>query len=507
MLNGQSIGNWIGRCLLMGALFFSVGAGEAATLSSDGLNGEGATAIIYDPATNVTVVGTLGGLYYQKTPGAKWQRMPGFPAEKTAVRQICCDGDKNTCFVATQRGLFSFDFAEMKANNIFLKSSSLETDGLGIAVDFKRKLFLGTRGGLFVKKSLDETWVKSSGPFADRAIVSLCALDDSVYVASEEGVFRSLDSGCNWEKVFNVGRESVSLAEGDELLAEDTQGEEIRIGQIICLSKERKSIAILTSRGIFETGDDKNWSQWPLAGIDFMNARHLILDSQDGAPLVLTKTAVYKLKNNRWKKIAGVFDGQQMVLAQRQLFVAAKRGVWVLDLDKSANNETEVDGGAVDSKSCSKEPTVQEVQQMVISYSELSDRKIKDWRRRAGYKAFVPKVSVNIDKTVYGSSSGAFAVGPKDWGVGLSWDLAEFIYNDALTSIDSRAKLMIDQRNDVLAEVTRLYFERKSLMMDMDSGVDLNDRQKSNKELRLQEVVALIDRMTGGNYSKVLKRF
>lgn len=505
MFNVRPMGNWIGGCLLMGAMLFFIVAGEAATLSSDGLDGDSATTIVYDPGMNVIVVGTLGGLYYQKTPAARWQRMPGFPAEKTAIRQIYCDGDKNTCFVATQRGLFSFDFSEMKAKNIFLKSSPLESDGLSVAVDLKGSLYLGTGGGLFVKKSLDEPWVKSSGPFEDRAIISLCVLDDSIYVASEAGVFRSSDSGGNWEKVFNAGRQSVCLTGGDELLTEDIQEEGVRIRQILCLSKERKTIAILTSRGIFETGDGKNWSQRPLAGIDYMSARNMILDPQDGSPLVLTKTAVYKLKNDCWKKIAGIFDGRQMALVQRQLFVAAKRGVRVFDLDRSAAGEGDRD--VVGSKSCVNEPTVQEVQQMVISYSELSDRKIKDWRRRASFKAFVPKVSLNVDKTVYGSSSGAFAVGPKDWGVGLSWDLADFVYNDALTSIDSRAKLMVDQRNDVLAEVTRLYFERKRLLMDLDSGAVLYDAQRGEKELRLQEVVALIDRMTGGNYSKVLKRF
>jgi hypothetical protein len=79
------------------------------------------------------------------------------------------------------------------------------------------------------------------------------------------------------------------------------------------------------------------------------------------------------------------------------------------------------------------------------------------------------------------------------------------VFNDALTSIDTRAKLMTELRNDILAEVTRLFFERKKLELGLESDVKLSERERVEKTLRLEEVEALIDRLTGGSYSKVLK--
>jgi hypothetical protein len=64
---------------------------------------------------------------------------------------------------------------------------------------------------------------------------------------------------------------------------------------------------------------------------------------------------------------------------------------------------------------------------------------------------------------------------------------------------------MVELRNDILAEATRLYFERKKILMDLASGTITGERQRMEKNMRLEEVEALIDRLTGGSYTKVLK--
>jgi len=63
---------------------------------------------------------------------------------------------------------------------------------------------------------------------------------------------------------------------------------------------------------------------------------------------------------------------------------------------------------------------------------------------------------------------------------------------------------MVQLRNDVLAEATQLYYERKKLQIELADGL-LNPDELSRKQIRFDEVSALLDRLTGGAFSKLLK--
>ncbi len=62
----------------------------------------------------------------------------------------------------------------------------------------------------------------------------------------------------------------------------------------------------------------------------------------------------------------------------------------------------------------------------------------------------------------------------------------------------------VQLRNDILAEVTRLYFERRRLQIEMAESGETG-QERIDKELRLQELTSLINRLTGGHFTKVLK--
>jgi len=149
------------------------------------------------------------------------------------------------------------------------------------------------------------------------------------------------------------------------------------------------------------------------------------------------------------------------------------------------------------------------VQKAAIKYAEVEPKKIENWRRQARLKAIMPEFDLDYDKTVttaLGAGYDRVQVGPRDWGLSLKWDLGELIWNDDQTSIDVRSRLMVQLRDDVLDEVTRLYFERRRLQNELflQPPVDLN--KKLEKELRLEELTASIDASTGGYFSRSLNR-
>lgn len=161
------------------------------------------------------------------------------------------------------------------------------------------------------------------------------------------------------------------------------------------------------------------------------------------------------------------------------------------------------------------DPTIQEVQAAAIEYAEVHPDKILKWRRKAKYKALAPTVSFDYveerDRTAtrYLPTSTTYYMEPHDydrqWSAGLGWDLSDLIWSTDQTSIDVRSRLMVQLRNDVLDEVTRTYFERRRLQVEMLLSPPEDMKERIEQELRIQELTADIDALTGGYLSRKLK--
>ncbi|MCK5180082.1 MAG: hypothetical protein KAR32_11170, partial [Candidatus Omnitrophica bacterium] len=166
------------------------------------------------------------------------------------------------------------------------------------------------------------------------------------------------------------------------------------------------------------------------------------------------------------------------------------------------------------------EPNINEVHQMAIDYAEVSHEKIKIWRRQARRKAWLPELDIGVDgdrdwsrsDSIWGSytSGGQQHVGPDDkthgedlgWDVSFSWDLADLVWSTDQTTIDSRSKMMVELREDILNEVTRLYFERRRNQIEFVVNSTTDWRLRVEKEMRIEELTALIDALTGGEFSR-----
>jgi hypothetical protein len=63
---------------------------------------------------------------------------------------------------------------------------------------------------------------------------------------------------------------------------------------------------------------------------------------------------------------------------------------------------------------------------------------------------------------------------------------------------------MVQLRDDILDDVTRLYYERRRLQVDMMLSPPKTDKEKYDKLLRLEELAAGIDALTGGYFSSAI---
>jgi|GEM_PF-1490902 len=158
-----------------------------------------------------------------------------------------------------------------------------------------------------------------------------------------------------------------------------------------------------------------------------------------------------------------------------------------------------------------------EVQRMAIEYAEVSPEKIKGWRERAKWKALMPKISMGFSESdddnveIYKSATTSYVVaGPrevnKDWDMSVTWDLSDIIWSGDQTTIDVRSKLMVQLRDDILKEVTWLYFERKRLLIEMQDANNMEENPDPTRQIRVEELTAYIDALTGAAFSKALEK-
>ena len=75
------------------------------------------------------------------------------------------------------------------------------------------------------------------------------------------------------------------------------------------------------------------------------------------------------------------------------------------------------------------------------------------------------------------------------------------VRNNAQTSIDVRSKLMVQLRDDILEEVTRIYFERERILEEIKNAGDFGEELYLSKKIRIEELTAYIDLFTGGGFS------
>jgi hypothetical protein len=160
-------------------------------------------------------------------------------------------------------------------------------------------------------------------------------------------------------------------------------------------------------------------------------------------------------------------------------------------------------------------PAIEQVQQAAMRFAEVEPDKIKNWRRLAAKKAWLPQMSLGGNRNTvdlwHWESGSTTKDGDDnlrkghdsfDWDVSLSWDLGDIVWSEAQNSIDVRSRLTVQLRNDILDEVTKIYFERLRVKEDLAS-LDIWDRKKKReKELRVKELNAYLDGLTGGYFSQ-----
>lgn len=466
-------------------------------------------------------------LYKSPDGGNSWKQVLSVRGAENRIQFIYFDDTvRGRVYAATDKGIYRSDNYGDKWSLFFqgVGRDQNRVRALSTALRAGRKTILaGTADGLF---AIDEE-NKSSERLESlprTSVYSLLKTDAALFALTEQGIYKTSEND-RWERVYVETRDE----------AADTSLEQFDIEEMptsaplsnLAFITNQNRVICATGKGVLEAsakGDEWNY----LKGQPFKKVSSVAAGRD-------TFYAATDLGIYRWDPKANRFDEMVEGLGSKEvtslhfsesgdyLLAGTNSGVFKYsrpELNYSLPMEVASRPSGIEfMKQFQHEPTIAEVQNATIRYAEVHPSKIESWRAAASRKAFLPTLSfsrgvdsdenIDIDRGGTGDPD-RFIAGPEerstDWSVSVNWDLGEIIWNDDQTSIDTRSRLLVELRDDMLSKVTHLYYERRRLQIDMALSPKKDFPLEIENVIKLQELTAGIDALTGGYFTKRIDR-
>ncbi len=486
-------------------------------------------------------------LYRSTDQGQAWKRIMSLRSSSDKIKGITFDPhDASRIYVATLKGIRYSKDRGTKWEILYqgIGETSKVVNDIALFQQRAESLLVATGDGLvWVDKTTGQATVVAGLPRME--IYSVWAdKNSSIFVTTSKGIWKSEDGGVGWIHVYTQSQKEFA---GDSSL-EQFQIEELSLvpnfSNMVSLPNGRLFAA--SKNGVLEGATQNNdWKLQPDSST--RSSAHYLAASQN-VLYAATDQGVFA-KDSSQRDFRDISEGLASLKIHmlyynekdNSLYAATERGAFrysypelkiqsapsqaipspspvTPSLDRGVETAVAAPDPQAILKQFDHEPTVRAIQQAAIRYAEVHPEKIEAWRKSAAKKALLPTVSVrtdgsrdqNVDLDRGGTNDpDQFITGPAeksmDWSVGASWDLGDLIWNADQTSIDTRSKLMVELRDDVLTEVTHLYYERRRLQVDLALAPPKDIALSIEKNLKLQELTANIDGLTGGYLSRQLE--
>jgi len=460
-------------------------------------------------------VGTGAGVYVNEGKEG-WRRIFKSRGKSGGVNRIFTD-DRGVTYVATKNGLYvSRDSGNTWARKF--KGIGTESDVRYVAHGNmgKETIYIGTLKGLFWSEDGGNEWKKFAGELGGAAVESIAIGHGYVFAIAGNKVYR-ISGDKNYINVYAGDFRESHMDENADI---GSVSREELIFSLNHIAYRNGRIYLATQRGLFLSRDNgSSWERFSAPGLSDRGINHILFDGTDGVMAVATEGGVFQYikEEGEWKSL---YEGMDATNVKMLAMDVRKNHIWALArnrvyrLENNPTNPVQLEMERIFSE-FKNEPTADETRDMAIHYAEVHPEKIEKWRRGAKFRALFPKVNFGLDQSksdtyeIYTASSKSYWVyGPEDesdgWDLNFTWDLADLVWNPSQTSIDVRSKLMVQLRDDIVDEVTRLYFERRRLQIERLINPPANLQANVKQELRIREITAGLDGLTGGTFSRAI---
>ena len=430
-------------------------------------------------------VASRNSLYKSQDSGKSFRKVSVFKDED--IQHMFFDPYLvNRLYIVTSRHLYEFD------KDLKQLYTATDEETIYSAEKHKGVIYIGTSKGLYSANQDFVNWKKSI-VLGELAVNHIDSDGDSLYLASEEGAYSLINDEGRFKRLFVMRRQ------------EESQGLVATFIKTGLFNKE--TIFLGTNQGVFVSSDRGfNWRKLYIEGIDNLYINCISQSKlEHNTVYIATSDGFFRVdlnKNSAKQLFEGLYSSDINWIEfthKGKIYLATSKGLFYNDYFTLSYESDSLEG------ILQKEPSIREIQIQALRYNEVHPQKIQRWRKALRYRALLPSVSLDYDKTInYDSSDDRYYTGPHDWGVTFSWDIADLVWDIHEDDVDTRARLNTQLRLDILDDINRVYYERIRLIREIVAA-ELSEAELFKKKLRLQELTAILDGYTGGYCSRRIK--
>ncbi len=471
------------------------------------------------------------------------------PTRSSAIEAVACDPASGRLAVGGARG------AWLQERDGRIESVSPRGAVRALAFGAEGALWLGTASGLLRRDREGRLVDRTPAPgAAARAVAALAVASGVLAVGSGDGVHVSSD-GATWQRI--AGATPDAPAAGLALRARD---ESFELGWTAHgavwrarLAREGPRCAIL-----------ERLEEHPFGGVSHGDPLHVVTDLPGvDVAVVSPDTIAWRTEpGGDWRTalLAGVpgASARRLAAAAGRLWLATERGLleaprpegpWRRAAPPAGAEEAFVvvgdarrvfagtAGGLLEGRLAEPvahpvldalplanprpgEPSVGDVQRAALLYLDLGPEHVRRLRRGVALRGLLPLVTLDFDRSrgqnashdwdqsfVSGDTRQLFDHGhsrrhDSSATLRFTWDLGDAAYQPEEIDLSKEARELIELRDDVLDEVTQLYFERRRVLLDLAALGPGSVLEVARLQLRADELAAQLDAWTGGWFGR-----
>jgi len=491
------------------------------------------------PTSKATLLAANARQIFAKHHDEGWKLLWNIDSGKPIEQILTFKSHSDSVFILTSKRLYQGLLGSSQSDLLFTLSEKNHNILCMIIFEWSpQRWWLGTSRGIYETRDDGKSWSKLTS-FSNEVISLLYAFNHQIYVGAGYQLYRgSPDS--DFETVFalpyRILKQEADHPKTDSS-PEKNASVDLRtfydLNALVFTPTPQPTFWLATSNGVYRSFDGKTaWHRLSDEGLRNIHISHILYSRASNQLFAASNSGVYRFRSGHhsWHELYQglestlVFDISLMQDSSDTLAAVTGAGLalFAIQTEVPVSGPTPLPSEEtllLFKKLIALEPSARELHKAILQYNDVHPKKIKRWHSQSRLKSLIPSFSfgrdvatgnnIDIDR---GSTSkpDRYIIGPDDhdegWDMDISWDLGELIWSSSQTSIDSRSKLNVELRQELLSEATRIFYERRRLQTELIFQRAPSENEHIQKLIRMEELTSLLDALSDGLFNKRLRK-